>query len=363
MSPQELVRAAGYGRFESAGAAFWPHGVNSYPLLQHAGAARWEAIADIFEQALRLGRPLVRTLAFMDSGSSQARIRDERGELREQGLRALDAVLAHAALSGVRVLLVLSNYWQDFGGAPAVMRQLFPHVMLPTSAFFTEPRAVEAQLAYQAALVERVNTVNGRRYAEDPCIFAWELMNEPRCEPAVAQAGRTLAAWARRMSDGLRSAGVRQLIAWGGAGYLSQHGEDLRLIAAHGGVDVLTMHMYGTELPRWRRLGGIRGVIRWGESALQQRASVARRANLPLLLEEVGWKPRAARGAPNVHDQDRARVLAAWLDAAHARGICCLPWMIGERGRADHDGYLIRPEDDATSRVLRRTAVPLSDVT
>ena len=27
----------------------------------------------------------------------------------------------------------------------------------------------------------RVNTINGRKYAEDPTIFAWNLINEPRC--------------------------------------------------------------------------------------------------------------------------------------------------------------------------------------
>ena len=30
-------------------------------------------------------------------------------------------------------------------------------------------------------LVLRVNTVNGRVYAQDPTIFAWDLINEPRC--------------------------------------------------------------------------------------------------------------------------------------------------------------------------------------
>lgn len=32
------------------------------------------------------------------------------------------------------------------------------------------------------ALITRVNTINGYTYSEDPTIFAWELINEPRCQ-------------------------------------------------------------------------------------------------------------------------------------------------------------------------------------
>jgi mannan endo-1,4-beta-mannosidase len=316
--------------------------VNSYPLLQHAGAGQLAAIADIFAQARALGRPLVRTPAFFDAGDSPARLRDERGAPREAGLQRLDRVLAAAADGGVKLLLVLANNWRDFGGAPAILELIAPGEKLPKNAFWTDPRALANQLAYQRALATRINSVNGARYADDPTIFAWELANEARCESD--RSGRTLAAWARRMSDGLRAAGVSQPIAWGGSGYLGRYGEDLRLIAADGGVDVLTLHMYASTL-RTRR---VEKVIAWGVATLRERSAVARSAGLPLLLEEVNWKPARPEG-----DAERARVLGAWLAEAERLGVGSLPWMIGERGRRDYDGYLIRPEHTHTNAVLR----------
>jgi mannan endo-1,4-beta-mannosidase len=31
-------------------------------------------------------------------------------------------------------------------------------------------------------LVERTNSISGRKYRDDATIFAWDLVNEPRCE-------------------------------------------------------------------------------------------------------------------------------------------------------------------------------------
>lgn len=31
------------------------------------------------------------------------------------------------------------------------------------------------------AILTRANTINGLSYKDDPSIFAWELINEPRC--------------------------------------------------------------------------------------------------------------------------------------------------------------------------------------
>jgi mannan endo-1,4-beta-mannosidase len=246
---------------------------------------------------------------------------------------------------------MLTNNWRDFGGAPALLKMVAPDEDLPKNAFWSDPRAVQAQLDYERALASRINSLNGRAYRNDPTIFAWELVNEARCEPDPVFGPcdpATLARWAGRMSDGLRDAGVEQLIAWGGSGYLGEYGEDLRVIAADGGVDILTFHMYASLVVPERGTTRAEAAIAWGEQQLRARAEVSRSAGKPLLLEEVNWKPEA----PSEPDLERAAVLRAWLGLARTLGVGTLPWMIGERGRPDYDGYLIRPEDSATIRSL-----------
>ena len=35
---------------------------------------------------------------------------------------------------------------------------------------------------YVKTMTSRVNTINGRTYCQDPTIFAWDLLNEARCQ-------------------------------------------------------------------------------------------------------------------------------------------------------------------------------------
>ena len=320
-----------------------PRGVGSYPLLEHAGSGRMTEVNDIFDQAVALGRPLVRTHAFFDGGASPARIRDADGTLREEGLVGLDRVLAAAREHEVRLVLVLTNHWPDYGGARAVLAQVAPGEDLPVDAFYSDPRAIEAQRAYIDAIVRRVSTIDGARYAETGTVLAWELVNEARCDDERYCDGGTLVRWARVMADAVRAAGARQLVAWGGSGHLGEHGEDLAAIARDGAVDVLTLHVYPglrSAVALDADTVGARPLLaaRLGADAIRERAAIAREARRPLLVEEMGWRPIGGGDA----DAERALVLDAWMRAAQGEGAGALPWMIAEQGRPDYDGFLIR---------------------
>ena len=332
--------------------ALVPDGVNSYPLLQRVGEGKWHSVRDVLGQALTLRRPFVRTNAFMDGGDNPARLRDDDGSIREEGLQALDALLAEAGRMQVRLLLVLGNNWPDGGGAEAVVKAIAPGEDLPKDAFWSEPRALAAQRAMIAAIVGRTNTVTGRPYADDPSIFAWELANEPACTDEAWCDAETLPRWAKQMGDAVREAGARQPVAWGGAGYRGQFGEDLEAIARSGAVDVLTLHVYARRLPAGdtgAREVLIASVIDTASMVMRDRARLAERFAMPLLIEELGYEP--PRNAQD-RDAERAHVLGSLLRVAAELRLPTFPWMIGETDQPDDDGFLIRPEDTATVRAL-----------
>jgi len=326
-----------------------PQGINSYPLLQHIGNDNTEAVLDIFAQATELGRPLVRTNAFMDGGSSPARIRDSDGSIREEGLAALDRLVHLARVSGVKLLLVLTNNWSDYGGAGAVVDAVAPGENLPKDAFWSEPRAVAAQREYLQTIAGRKNTLSERIYGSDPAVFGWVLANEPRCvEPEWCHGPSTLVTWARTMVAALREAGAVQPIAWGGVGYLGRYGEDLEAIAEDGAVDILTFHLYPeVTYPLLQRVRGQLRVdlaIEIGADMIAKVARIAKRYRKALIVEEFGWRP-----PPGGHrDGERAQIYAGWIDAALYWDVPVFPWMIGERGRVDYDGFLVRPEHQLT---------------
>lgn len=115
-----------------------------------------------------------------------------------QGLGLFPATLpspcpTHPFALPPQVLLSLTDNWQPTGGADEMVRWAGGG---SHEAFFSDPRAKALYKGHVAAVLGRVNSLSGRRYADDPTIFGWNLINEPRCY----QCGATLAAWVREMA-------------------------------------------------------------------------------------------------------------------------------------------------------------------
>jgi endo-1,4-beta-mannosidase len=74
---------------------------------------------------------------------------------------------------------------------------------------------------------------------------------------------------------------------------------------------------------------------------------VAREADLPLVVGELGWN--ASEG----DEAERAQVLGAWLDEARAQGAdLSLVWSLADPRRPDYDGYTIRAGEDLATRAV-----------
>ena len=76
----------------------------------------------------------------------------------------------------VQVIMAFVDNWVEGVDQYVGWAGLSDHV-----SFFTDPKVMQLYKNNVQVLTSRVNTINGRKYSEDPTIFAWDLINEPRC--------------------------------------------------------------------------------------------------------------------------------------------------------------------------------------
>ena len=85
-------------------------------------------------------------------------------------------------------------------------------------AFFNDPAVGKLYKAHLDKLANRVNTINGKKYKDDPTIMAWNLINEPRCE---SPAGCGMQEWVAEMAPYAKTVLPNQLITIGADGFYS----------------------------------------------------------------------------------------------------------------------------------------------
>jgi mannan endo-1,4-beta-mannosidase len=172
----------------------------------------------------RNGLTVLRTWAFNRNNEESAFQRMVDGEIvfQEPTFERLDYIVDSARRHGVRVILTLDNYWGDYGGIGRAAQWLGLENKLQ---FFTDPAGIAFYQEYAEHLVTRVNTVNGTPYAQDPTVFAWELMNEPRsscaddpspddrfCDPT----GQVMRQWLAEQARFINELAPDQLVSAGG---------------------------------------------------------------------------------------------------------------------------------------------------
>ena len=366
--------------FELEGAPFCFVGSNNYYLAYKPPAM----VDDVLESARALGIKVIRIWGFIDRGSLDGRVRDvdegaaQRGvyfqawdAVRQRtvfndgpdGLQRLDYALAKAGELGLKVVVVLTNNWRDFGG----MDQYLEWYGLTThSAFYEDERVRATYKAWLWHLAMRVNGLTQRTYRDDPTIFAWELGNEPRA--SVGTSNHVLTRWADELSSYLKSIDANHLLAVGDEGFLdgpSEHwtyhadyGVDHRALTALPGVDYGTFHMYPEA---WGAGFG------WGERWIDDHLSVARELRKPTVLEEYGLRVtrdrlgRVTDGLPT-----RLAAYRAWNERILAHGgNAAMFWLLvgrdTEQGGSypDYDQFSVY-RGDATASLLSEYAQQFS---
>lgn len=163
-------------------------GANAFSLMVRAAdpASRCE-VATVLDSAASLGVTVLRTWAFSDGADEWRALQREPGAYDANTLVALDWVISQASQRGIRVLLAFGNAWGEYGGIDQYNRWAFAvgqgtcdGAFECRDTFWRNPYARRLYKAHIKTVLLRRNTFTGILYRDDPGIFGFDLMNEPR---------------------------------------------------------------------------------------------------------------------------------------------------------------------------------------
>jgi len=355
--------------FEVDGAPLCFVGANNYYLAYKPKPM----VDDVLQSAASMGIKVVRIWGFIDRGSLDGSVRSIDGDGTKDGfyfqawdpekhhavyndgpngLQGLDYALVKANELGLKIVLVLTNNWKDFGG----MDQYLAWYGLTTHHdFYTESAVKQSYKDWVSHLVLRENSLTHRPYRDDPTIFAWELGNEPRGGPGTPS--NVLTSWAEEMATYLKSIDPNHLVAVGDEGFLDGGGEhwtykandgvDHRSLTGIPAVDYGTFHMYPED---WGT------GFTWADHWISEHERVAREFGKPTVLEEYGVKlVRDDAGRVTGGLDRRLTLYARWNDLVLKRGgNASMFWMLAgieAQGGVykDYDHYNVYRGDDTAN--------------
>jgi mannan endo-1,4-beta-mannosidase len=156
------------------------------------------------------------------------------------GLQRLDYVVQSAAAHDIKLIINFNNNWSDYGGVPAYMSWR----SITQAQWYTDATSQATYQAYIKAVVSR--------YSNSSAVFAWELMNEPRCSGCATS---VLTSWATVTSAYIKSLDSKHLVTLGDEGFHPSAGDGTYPFGTSEGVsfvdnlaiqtlDFGTYHMY-----------------------------------------------------------------------------------------------------------------------
>ncbi|GAA0900822.1 hypothetical protein GCM10009557_76860 [Virgisporangium ochraceum] len=330
-------------------------GTNNYYLMYKSPLM----VDDVFADAQAARFNVLRTWGFLDIGNQDGSnsIRGKADGVYFQywdgtkpayndgpdGLQKLDYVLASARRHNIRLVIPLTNNWNDFGGMDQYVRWAGGSYH---DDFYTNPTIKGWYKDWISHVLNRVNPLTGVAYRDDPTVMAWELGNEPRCLSAGAYprspncTTATINAWADEMSRHIKSVDRNHLVGAGDEGFFCDdpnhedwtrkcsEGVDTIALASLPAIDMMSFHIYptawGKDLP-------------WTFEWIKRHVREANRIGKPVFWGEFGWLDKSTRNV----------VFKQWTDLFDAEGgDGWLYWILSgvqDDGTLypDYDGYTV----------------------
>ena len=361
-----------------------------------------EAVAAQFEEANARGLNVVR--AWGHTVDPAYKVMRAPGSYDENGLRAIDYMVHQARKNGVRVILSFVDNWKYHGGVDEMVdfsrtapertserptdeagdfstenlnETLKEYEVRRHALFFTDEGARDVYKSHVRTLLTRRNHYSGVLYREDPAIFAWNLINEPRCESwLVRGCEAALQAWIEDLSAFVKKIDANHLVTIGSEGFFAsnatamedrsedripsladanpanwaaQTGQDFVANHLPDTVDFATLHLWPDN---WNQTSKD-----FQENWIDVHGQVARDLlGKPLIVQEFGKKldlasspgipaPSSLEQREEVYEMVQAKVDASVVAEGSLKGSLFWNWEIDLMVGAAQDPYTLKTTD------------------
>ncbi|KAH7920409.1 glycoside hydrolase family 5 protein [Leucogyrophana mollusca] len=256
------------------------------------------------------------------------------------GLENFDNVIAAAKANNIRLIVTLTNNWDNYGGMDVYVNQILGYGQ-PHDYFYSNSEVITAYQNYVKVWLER--------YIDEPTILGWELANEPRCTGSTtATSGTctttTITTWIETMSAYIKTIDTNHLVGLGDEGWFNwanstdysydgSQGIDFDANLAIDTIDFGTFHLYpftwDEETP---------SAMAFGQEWIENHRGAQATYNKPVLMEEFGVYSA----------QNQTETYENWYSTVVDGGLTgVLIWQAGSNltsGPTPDDGFAIYPD-------------------
>jgi len=360
--------------FSVNGNPLFLNGFNSYWLMTLAAdPTERSKVTSAFEQAAAHGLNVARTWAFND-GQYRA-LQTSPGVYNEQVFQALDFVVSEANKYGIRLILSMVNDYVNFGGKAQYVQwaRNAGQNLNSDDDFFTNPTVKGYYKNHIKTVLTRVNSITGVAYKDDPTIFAWELMNEPRCQSDPS--GSTIQGWIEEMASHVKSIDGNHLLEAGLEGFYgeSKKGDDPGFYVGTDfitnnqvtGIDFATVHSYpDIWLAGSNEEAQLSFLHNWIATHLEDGSRILKK---PVLFAEFGKSSRDP-GFNNGQRENIFRVVYEHIYASARWGGAgggAMFWQLMAEGMSSYgDGYeVVLSQNPSTTSLISSQSHKLNELT
>nr|WP_320117402.1 cellulase family glycosylhydrolase [uncultured Marinifilum sp.] len=288
--------------YKYIGTNFW-YGMN-------LGAYDQERLVRELDRLKDLGLTNLRLMATSEGDANgewrlQPCLQTEAGKINEELLKGLDFLLDEMRKRDMLGVMCLNNFWPWSGGMSQYVSWANNNESIPfpppakggdwrtyqeyTAQFYTNQKALEYFNQVIELVVNRVNSVNGIAYKEDPTIMAWQLANEPE---GINQE-EAYRNWIIETAKFIKSLDENHLVSIGSEGNtpFPQTGNNFEKDHQSEYIDYCTFHLW---IQNWgfydplKPEESYKKSIAMADKYIKEHFDIANKLNKPIVLEEFG---------------------------------------------------------------------------